>query len=229
MTTLTIYVHGVEGPGAARRARTEKRLAHQMHALGYGTGGVRTFRWSSGSPTGGALALGGLALLGGGLLGLGARAVWGLAAAGAAGGAGLAYRTGRSQARALAPTLAHTLQEAARRHERVNLVAHSLGTEVALRALERLARDGAPLPGVAICAAGTARAERDYSHAARGAREGILNVHNPLDLALLVELPLRFAPSIGRHGMRGHGVVNVRTSLGHASQVAGLRQVLAAR
>jgi len=224
---LTFHVHGVMPPGLERRAQLERRIRLQMEQLGFGAGKVRTFEWRSGSPLGSAIAAGGLALLGGGLLGLGARAVWALASAGALGGAAVSYRAARLEMRAAAWGLTRALIRAGEQHERVHVVAHSLGTDLALRALEQLAARGRTLPGVVICTAGTARADRDYGLAARAAEQGIFNVHNPLDAALLAEFPVRWSAVVGRNGMRGAGVTNVETNRGHATQVGNFARVLA--
>ena len=226
MPALTLYVHGAMPPGERERIRLESSLGADMRALGHRSDRVTTYAWRSGHPGGAALAVGGLALLGGGLLGIGARAAWLAATAGAAGGAAATYRAARFGIESAARGLAAALHGYARQYEQIHVVAHSLGTDVAIRALQYRAEAGHRLPGTLITLGGTARADRDHGHLPGIASGGVVNVYNPADLALWLELPVRLAPVIGRSGMRGAGIENIRTDRGHHDQVAHLAELL---
>jgi hypothetical protein len=228
MSAITLHVHGAMPPGPGACAQLESGLGRDLRALGYACDEVRTYAWRSGHPSGAALTLGSLALLGGGLLGVGVRAAWLCASAGAAGGAAASYRAARLGLQPAARGLARTILQLQAEHREVHVIAHSLGTDVAVRALGHVAAEGRTLPGVFIAAAGTARGGRDYARLATVAQQGVVNIYNPMDLALLLEIPVRWASVIGRSGMRGAGITNVKTSHGHMAQLPALAEILGA-
>jgi hypothetical protein len=227
MTSITVYVHGVSRPEGAHRANLERRLADQLAHLGYSPTRVCTWEWRSRSPGGAGTIGGGLAFLGGALFGAGGGALTLLAGIGSAVGAASSYAQARAGIPGAARLLAWELAEARAVHDEIHVVGHSVGAEIALLALHQLAAWRIPLHGTAFLLGGTADADLDYSAAASVPQHGLVNVVNPSDGALILEVPVRGKRVIGRAGIYARGAANVRTDLGHGAQLWNLASAVA--
>lgn len=229
MSSTIINIHGLSGPTPGRCHLIAADLSREFEQLGFRVRRVEHFEWSSGKPGWAAAAGAGVGLFLGGVLGLTVRGVLALGALGAAGGTAASYETAKCKVDSAARQLASLVEERVLRGDTVHLVGHSLGTEIVLGALQLLASRGLRVDGLVALHAGTAPAREDYSLAATAAARGILNVYNPLDVALLAEGTLSLRSSIGRKPMRGRRIANFRTTFGHGDQGRNLGQILGAR
>lgn len=216
MASLALFVHGLSPPSPVRSAAIEAAVGAQLGIVGRRPDDVRVHAWSSGAPrlvAAGAAAVTAVATASSRQrLGTTALASAVAAVAGVAG----TYLYARRHLTDASRDLADRLSWERGRRDRIDVVAHSLGTEVVLGALTEIRRRGRYLPGAVILLAGTADAGADHAVAIDTAGDGVVNIWNPLDAVLLAA---RRGRTIGQAGLHTATVVNLETRTGHRAQI----------
>lgn len=218
---VTYVIPGFGARSEQSAARLKRRLAAQLAQ----PGDINVWLWSERRPglaTAGG-ATGGAALAK--LLGVGGWGAAGIAALGALAGVGKSYAGARSDVDDAVAALADEFIATARTRQ-VNVIALSLGTEVALRVLDRLAVRNVSIGGFLLLIGGTAERSDRWSRAVRVPCMGVGNIYNPADGPLLADKTARGADTVGHGPLQLPGVQNFKTRYGHFEQIDHLAEIL---
>lgn len=223
--SLCIFVPGFLRQSETRGKSLATRFQAQLQRLGIPAEAAQVYRWSDHSPGLATMLGAGVGRLVAGAVATGGTALV-AAAAGSAFGALRSYDSAVKRVEPAAASLARHIVEQMGLYRTIHLGAGSLGTEVLLRALRIVGREGYDVRGAAILLGGTASRRTDWGDGILAMRDGVVNVYNPSDGALFLNGLVRTRDVVGRAPLNDIGVENVRTALGHLEQLDGLADLL---
>lgn len=225
-SSITFIIPGFGSKGEAGSARLEARATEQLSRMGIRDTDVAVWPWSDRQPILAAGAGGGTGALLGKALKLGPWGLLAVAGIGALVGVAKSYAGARRDTVPRAEDFAQELLRVLSRNQGVNVIALSLGTEVALDALELLAGQGMHLDGAVFLLGGTAERSERWSRAVRVPLRGVFNIHNPADGVLRAERTVRAGEAIGLTPLGLCGVRDLRTAHGHYDQLDHLAEIV---